>query len=261
MSIELRQGDSLEILKTIAPLTADHCVTSPAYFQLCDYQHDRQYGLEPTIAEYLTKLTAVFSDVYRILPNGGVLWVVIGDTMSNYSPIRAKGQRRKAGEYLMRRDRQEGYFEKEPMGIPFLLIDYLRKSGWRHRNTLIWDKDFPGTISNSDSAPTTHEFLLQFVKWQGVGRMMASCAPMPRSVLRHRPEFDAIHPCPMPLALAKDLILPLQGQTIIDPFVGRGTVLRAARDFGMSGIGIDLDCDRAHEYLGQQVLNLTEVAN
>ncbi len=259
MKTALHQGDSLEILKTIATLAADHCVTSPPYFQLCDYQQDRQYGLEPTIYEYLANLTAVFSEIYRIMPNGGVLWVNLGDTMSNYSPIRSKGQRRKAGEYLKRRDRQSGFFEKEPMGIPFMLIDWLRDSGWRHRNTLIWDKDFPGTIANSDSAPITHEFLLQFVKWEGVGRMMANCAPMLKSVLRHRSEFDIVHPCPMPLGLARDLILPLQGQTIIDPFVGRGTVLRAARDLGMSGIGIDLDCDRAYEYLAQQVLKLSEV--
>ena len=94
-----------------------------------------------SVAEYLRVQVSVFHEVQRLLCEGGTCFIVIGDTSNNYSPIRAKGQR-KGGDkqWLTRRSLEEGYRGKETLNVPFRLAEALRRDGWIHRSTLIWDK-------------------------------------------------------------------------------------------------------------------------
>lgn len=52
-----------------------------------------------------------------------------------------------------------------------------------------------------------------------------------------------IHPCPIPEELARRIIVSTahNGQTIIDPFAGTGTVLRVARAIGHPVFGTEID--------------------
>ncbi len=69
------------------------------------------------------------------------------------------------------------------------------------------------------------------------------------------------HPCPKPLKLylwlmenGSDL-----GSLVLDPFVGSGTTLRAAKDLGRRAIGIEIEekyCEIAAKRLQQEVLPL-----
>ncbi len=73
------------------------------------------------------------------------------------------------------------------------------------------------------------------------------------------------HPCPKPFILWEKLLLrgsPLKGQTIIDPFMGSGTTLRAAKDLGRKAIGIEIEekyCEIAAKRMEQEVLPLDVV--
>ena len=63
----------------------------------------------------------------------------------------------------------------------------------------------------------------------------------------------------MPLELAVELVqlASWPGQTVLDPFAGSGTTLRATRQLGRYGVGIELDpehCRTAADYLAQQDL-------
>lgn len=51
------------------------------------------------------------------------------------------------------------------------------------------------------------------------------------------------HPCPIPYQLAKRIIEITTniGDTIIDPFAGSGTILKAAKDLGRNYIGFEID--------------------
>ena len=62
-------------------------------------------------------------------------------------------------------------------------------------------------------------------------------------------------PLPLMASLVSDFTQP--GQTILDPFMGSGTTLRAAKDLGRKAIGIEIEeryCEIAARRLAQEVL-------
>jgi DNA modification methylase len=67
------------------------------------------------------------------------------------------------------------------------------------------------------------------------------------------------HPTTKPLKLMKDLVALFTdpGETILDPFMGSGTTLRAAKDLGRKAIGIEMEekyCEIAAKRCCQEVL-------
>ena len=73
------------------------------------------------------------------------------------------------------------------------------------------------------------------------------------------------HPCPKPLEWGQGLIALFDhAQTILDPFMGSGTTLVAAKNLGRKSIGIEIEekyCDIAAQRLSQGVLDLQNVAH
>lgn len=67
------------------------------------------------------------------------------------------------------------------------------------------------------------------------------------------------HPTQKPLALIKWCLRQFPGvETVLDPFMGSGTTLVAARQFGHAAVGIEISekyCEMAAERLRQQVLD------
>lgn len=67
------------------------------------------------------------------------------------------------------------------------------------------------------------------------------------------------HPCPKPLALLRWVVSLHTGGVILDPFMGSGTTLRAAKDCGHKAIGIEIEeayCEIAARRMAQEVLAL-----
>jgi DNA modification methylase len=72
---------------------------------------------------------------------------------------------------------------------------------------------------------------------------------------------DNGHPCPKPMQWLRWLVgfTSLVDETVLDPFMGSGTTLRAAKDLGRKAIGIEIEeryCEIAARRLGQEVLAL-----
>ena len=66
----------------------------------------------------------------------------------------------------------------------------------------------------------------------------------------------SFHPCQKPVALMRWCLSFCDG-TILDPFMGSGTTLRAAKDLGRQAIGIEIEekyCEIAANRLRQKVL-------
>jgi site-specific DNA-methyltransferase (adenine-specific) len=83
---------------------------------------------------------------------------------------------------------------------------------------------------------------------------------MPAKVFDHLCNgWVRVHPTEKPLSLMQWCIQLGQGQLILDPFMGSGTTLRAAKDLGRRAIGIEIEeryCEIAAKRLAQSVLPL-----
>ena len=127
------------------------------------------------------------------------------------------------------------------------------------RTMLIWDKgDSPGMGDLTLPWGPSHEEVYVIGSGWVVERRRGA-------VLRH-PTLSAAdsrrpnHPTPKPIPLMVDLIRACQPTwTILDPFMGSGSTLRAAKDLGRKAIGIEIEeryCEIAAQRMGQEVLDL-----
>jgi DNA modification methylase len=73
-------GDCREGMRTLPEASVHCCVTSPPYWGLRDYGHERQIGLEGTPEQYVARMVEVFRDVRRVLRDDGTLWLNLGDS-------------------------------------------------------------------------------------------------------------------------------------------------------------------------------------
>jgi site-specific DNA-methyltransferase (adenine-specific) len=67
----------------------------------------------------------------------------------------------------------------------------------------------------------------------------------------------AAHPCQKPIAIVSPFLARLNVKTLVDPFMGSGTTLRAAKDLGLKSIGIEIEekyCEIAVKRLRQEIL-------
>jgi len=76
----------------------------------------------------------------------------------------------------------------------------------------------------------------------------------------HRSDVDRVHPTQKPISLMRWCLEKFpDAQTILDPFMGSGTTLRAAKDLGRRAIGIEIEeryCEVAVKRLAQEVFAL-----
>lgn len=72
------------------------------------------------------------------------------------------------------------------------------------------------------------------------------------------------HPAPFPLSLPTRALEATGAASVLDPFMGSGTTLRAAKNLGRRAIGIDSNeryCEVAANRLGQEVLDFGAAAD
>jgi DNA modification methylase len=112
---------------------------------------------------------------------------------------------------------------------------------------LVWDKDNSGDFADCELAWTNLKSAVRKFKWRWNGMLQEN---MTRKDSRS-------HPTQKPLALMKWCIgLAGPVSTVIDPFMGSGTTLRAAKDIGLTAIGIDREeryCELAAKRMSQEV--------
>lgn len=122
------------------------------------------------------------------------------------------------------------------------------------RQIVIWARAGGINFSPSFYVPT-HEWIVIFAKADF--RLRDKAASGAGDVWYVPQEANPDHPAPFPLSLPTRALETTLAQTILDPFMGSGTTLRAAKDLGRKAIGIEIEeryCEIAANRLRQEVL-------
>jgi len=165
---EIKQGDAIEVLKTMPDQCINTCVTSPPYWGLRDYGVEGQIGLERTPEEYVDKLVQVFREVRRVLRDDGTLWLNLGDSYNGSKMNRSGQHGYKDGR--SNKDKRfsvggvEGLKPKDLVGIPWMVAFALRADGWYLRQDIIWHKPNPMPESVKDRCTKAHEYIFLLAK-------------------------------------------------------------------------------------------------
>lgn len=97
MSVRILTGDVRDRLRDLPADSVDCVITSPPYWGLRDYGVEGQIGMEPTLAEHLAVMVAVFEDVRRVLKPTGALWLNYGDCYATQPNGRSAAEVKAAG--------------------------------------------------------------------------------------------------------------------------------------------------------------------
>jgi DNA modification methylase len=176
--MQIIQGHSLSILKTLDSASIDCIVTSPPYWQLRDYHNSDidfgdwqgQLGLEPSLYLYINHICNIFDECYRVLKKEGTCWVNIGDTYAT-----------QGGQNLGKRyDHPSTKIDNVEMGttlikskelphkclcqIPNRFAIEMCRRGWILRNEIIWHKPNAMPCSSTDRFTVDFEKLFFFTK-------------------------------------------------------------------------------------------------
>lgn len=140
-------------------------------------------------------------------------------------------------------------------------------AGWRIHHLGIWYKP-------NGAGPSGNGLGRRFEPWfwiergpkgtkQGEWKFLPDCIDVCRVVPGHKEAMA--HPTQKPEELMRRLVrfFSVAGDTILDPFMGSGTTLRAAKDLGRKAIGIEIReqwCELAAERMAQEVLPFPQLA-
>jgi site-specific DNA-methyltransferase (cytosine-N4-specific) len=169
--VTLLLGDAIEQMRALPDTSVDCIVTSPPYYGLRDYGTPGQYGVEPTPAEYVATMTAVFTEARRVLAADGTLWLNLGDSYvcppkgSESDTSGLEGRSNDATTPAGSGGKSGGGLPaKSLIGIPWRTALALQDDGWILRNDIVWHKPNAMPESVRDRLSNRHEHLFLLAK-------------------------------------------------------------------------------------------------
>lgn len=227
-------------------VTLQTTITSPPYFDMKDYGSTEQIGFGQNYADYLHDLMLIFKNILKITREDGTLWIIIDSFKRN----------------------------NQVVTLPFDLANKLKKIGWLLQEVLIWKKDKTVPWTPNGFAQRKFEYILFFSKSPRFKLNKESARIYDTSQLkkwwvkypeRYNPKGKALdevwefpiptqgawgsqyirHFCPLPKEMVATMIelSTNEGDLILDPFAGSGTVLSQAAFMKRDYIGFELNKD------------------
>lgn len=230
-------GDCREILPSMGPV--DVIVTSPPYnlgttsgggFATGPWLKTGTWSGGPLAHGYLSTSDALPVEEYRAQQRNilNLGWAQLGDTgciFYNHKPRVQSGI----------------------VDLPFFADLPLRQ-------IITWDRGAGMNFAPTHFLPR-YEWVLLYAK--PAFRLVEGSSGL-SDLWRFNPETAYCeHPAPFPLALPARCLQATTGK-VLDPFMGSGTTLRAAKDLGRRAVGIEIEeryCEIAAKRLGQEVFD------
>ncbi len=229
--------DSLNLLKNLPDESIDLVVSSPPY------NLGKEYEKKQALEIYLQQQTIILRECSRVLKNtGSIFW-------------------------------QVGAFAEKGMLIPLDIrfFPILESCGLIPRNRIIWARQHGLHAQKKFSC--RHETILWFTKsdtykfnldsirvpqkyqnkkhYRGSRKGELSCNPDGKNPgdiwlfrnVKHNHEEQTIHPCQFPEDLIARIILSTtdEGDIVLDPYMGSGTVAVVAQDYQRYFIGSEIE--------------------
>ncbi|MBN1343233.1 MAG: site-specific DNA-methyltransferase [Phycisphaerae bacterium] len=243
-------GDSRE-LRAFPPETQVHLVvTSPPYWNLKEYKHDRggaQLGHIEDREDFLAELGRVWRNCYRLLVPGGRMCVVVGDVCR---ARKAFGRHvvEPLHSYIQVQCQEIGFDPLAPMiwakianmvtevsgnGAGFLGKPYEPNAIIKNDIEYILCFRKPGAYRH----PTQEQRDLSLIGKEDHAKWF-------RQIWTDVPgDLQRKHPAPFPVEIAKRLIgmYSFVGDTVFDPFWGIGNTTIGAMEMYRSSIGFEIE--------------------
>jgi adenine-specific DNA-methyltransferase len=236
---EIHPGDCLPWLKGLPDESVDVVVSSPPY------NIGKEYETRKSLQIYLDEQTEILKECVRVLKPTGSMWWQVGAYSVNGTLV--------------------------PLDIKFFPI--LEDLGLQPRNRIVWIRQHGLHGRNKFSA--RHEAALWFTKsddykfnldpvrvpqkyqnkksWKGDNKGELSCNPLGKNPgdiwifqnVKHNHEEQTIHPAQFPEDMIARMVLSTsdEGDVILDPFMGTGTVAVVAKDHKRHYLGAEMDPD------------------
>jgi modification methylase len=231
--------------------------TSPPYWQLKDYGNENQIGFDDTYEQYINNLNLVWQECFRVLHPGCRLCINIGDQFA----------------------RSVYYGRYKIIPIRTEIIKFCETIGFDYMGAIIWQKvttcNTTGGASIMGSFPyprngiikLDYEFILIFKKLGNAAIVSKEIKDKSKMTTEEwnmyfnghwnfAGEKQNGHLAMFPEELPKRLIkmFTFVGDTVLDPFLGSGTTMLAARNLLRSSIGFEVNSD--YESMIRQKLGL-----
>jgi DNA modification methylase len=241
-------GDSLTVLRTLPDDFISCCITSPPYWDTRFSGFTDRLGYEEDYREYIEHLVQVFREVRRTLTPSGTLWLVIGDTYaSDDEPWWAMCKEVPEKELKYPPALQQGFKNKDLIGIPWRLAMELQNDGWYLRSDIIWSIPNHRPEPVRDRPVRSHDYVFLFAKseqyaYHGCIENSASRKTVWEIPMVTNPSINyAVFPEPL---VARCMCAgSAKNEVVLDPFFGSGTVGIVATRLMRRYVGIELNPD------------------
>lgn len=238
-------GDS-RWMPEIKDKEVDLIITSPPYWQIKDYGKEGQIGYGQSLHEYLKDLYYVWQECYRVLREGGRFCLNIGD--------------------LFARAIIYGRYKVIPLHAE--LIAQCERIGFDFMGSIIWQKKT--TMNTTGGANVMGSFpyppngiieidyeYIHIFKKPGKNKIVPKEVKEASKLTKEewkeyfsghwyfggakQIEHEAMFPEELPRRLIK--MFSFVGDTVLDPFLGSGTTIKAALELQRSAIGYEINKD------------------
>lgn len=224
----------------------DLALTSPPYWHLKDYAAPGQIGYGQTLHEYLTDLYRTWAECFRALRPGARLCVNVGDQFARSSIY---------GRYKVIPLHAEIIAQCEQIGF-----DFMGSIIWRKKTTM--NTTGGAVVMGSFPYPPNgiveidYEHILIFKKPGKPRRVSKEIKEQSKLTKEQWKEYfhghwqfggarqlghEAMFPRELPERLIR--MFSFVGDTVLDPFLGSGTTLRAALELERGGVGYEINED------------------